>query len=104
MPIAGTAWPSEDLSSLDLVAQLRDPGLTPATNAIRHELAERFFEALDQLEDDDREILVLRHVEQLSNSEAADVLGLTPPAAGMRHLRALRRLRVILAEPPSQSG
>ncbi|MGQ0636379.1 MAG: sigma-70 family RNA polymerase sigma factor [Planctomycetaceae bacterium] len=91
-----------DRSSLELAAQLRDPELTPAANALRKELHDRFLEALDRLEEDDREILVMRHIEQLSNSEAAEILGMTPPAAGMRYLRALRRMRQILGEAPSE--
>jgi RNA polymerase sigma-70 factor (ECF subfamily) len=87
-----------DQSSLDLLAQLRDQELTPAAATIRRELEQRFLAAVEQLDDEDREIVLLRHVEHLSNSEAADLLGLTPPAAGMRHLRALRRLRTILGE------
>jgi len=88
-------------SSLDLAAQLRDQELTPAAAAIRKELAGRFLAALDQLEEPDREIILLRHVEQMGNSEAAEALGLAPAAAGMRYLRALRRLRTLLGEPPS---
>lgn len=88
-----------DRSSLELAAQLRDPELTPAATALRNELHQRFLDALDRMEEDDREILVMRHVEQLSNTDAARILGLTPPAAGMRHLRALRRMREILGEP-----
>lgn len=91
-----------DRSSLELAAQLRDPEQTPAANALRKELHDRFLAALDRLEEDDREILVMRHVEQLSNSEAADILGLSPAAAGMRHLRALRRMREILGEASCQ--
>jgi|SRR5579863_6390849 len=87
-----------DKSSLELMAQLRDPELTPAAATLRKELHERFVEAIDQLEDEDREILLMRHFEQLSNSEAAELLGLSQPAAGMRHLRALRRLREVLGE------
>lgn len=83
-------------SSLDLAAQLIDRELTPATAAIRQELAKRFREALTELDEDDREIILMRHFEQLSNQEAADALGLSEAAAGMRHLRALRRLRTIL--------
>ena len=94
----------EDQSSLDLAAQLRDPALTPAAEALRHELQGRFRAALARLEDDDREIILLRHFEQLSNSEAAQALGLSEAAAGMRHLRALRRLRSLLAEAPSSNG
>ena len=87
-----------DKSSLELMAQLRDPELTPAAATLRKELHERFVEAIDRLEDEDREILVMRHFEQLTNSQAADLLGLSQPAAGMRHLRALRRLREVLGE------
>jgi RNA polymerase sigma-70 factor (ECF subfamily) len=88
-------------SSLDLAAQLRDSELTPAAATIQKELGLRFLSALDQLDDEDAEIVLMRHHEQLTNSEAAQALGLSPAAAGMRHLRALRRLRVILGERPS---
>jgi RNA polymerase sigma-70 factor (ECF subfamily) len=87
-----------DQSSLALAAQLRDPELTPAAATLRKELHQRFVEAIDRLEDEDREILLMRHFEQLTNSEAAELLGLSQPAAGMRHLRALRRLREVLGE------
>jgi RNA polymerase sigma-70 factor (ECF subfamily) len=87
-----------DKSSLELAAQLRDPELTPAAATLRKELHERFVEAIDRLEDEDREILLMRHFEQLTNSETAELLGLSQPAAGMRHLRALRRLREVLGE------
>jgi RNA polymerase sigma-70 factor (ECF subfamily) len=93
-----------DRSSFDLAAQLADHELTPAAANIRRELEQRFLGALDQLDDEDREIIWLRHFDQLGNSEAAQVLGLSPPAAGMRHLRALRRLRAILGETPSQNA
>jgi RNA polymerase sigma-70 factor (ECF subfamily) len=91
----------QDQSSLDLAAQLRDQALTPAAEAIRSELQRRFQQALAQLDSDDREIILLRHFEQSSNSEAARILGLSEAAAGMRHLRALRRLRAVLGESPS---
>jgi RNA polymerase sigma-70 factor (ECF subfamily) len=88
-------------SSLDLAAQLRDNELTPAAATIRKELERRFLAALDQMEEEDAEIVLMRHFEQLSNTEAAQALGLSPAAAGMRHLRAIRRLRAILGEQPS---
>jgi RNA polymerase sigma-70 factor, ECF subfamily len=93
-----------DRSALDLAAQLRDPGLTPAAAALRGELERRFQAVLRQLGDDDREIILLRHFEQLSNGEAATALGLSEAAAAMRHLRALRRLRALLGETPSMGG
>jgi RNA polymerase sigma-70 factor (ECF subfamily) len=85
-------------SSLDLADQLRDRDLTPAAAAVRAELQRRFHEALDRLDEVDREIILLRHFERLSAGEAARSLGLSEPAAGMRHLRALRRLRAVLDE------
>lgn len=93
-----------DASSLDIGAVLPDHELTPAAAALRGELQKRFQAALQQLNPDDREVLVMRHYEQLSNGEVARVLGLSEPAAGMRHLRALRRLRAILGEPFSSGG
>jgi RNA polymerase sigma-70 factor, ECF subfamily len=93
-----------DCSSLDLAAQLRDQGPTPAAEAIRHELIERFNAALEELGDDDREIVLLRHFEHLTSAEAARHIGLSEPAAGMRYLRALRRLRVILGTRPGREG
>lgn len=85
-------------SSIELAAQFRDPQLTPAAHALRAELREQFLVALDHMDEGDREILMMRHFEQLSNSETAELLGLSEPAAGMRHLRALRRLREILGD------
>jgi RNA polymerase sigma-70 factor, ECF subfamily len=93
-----------DQSGFDLIGQLADHELTPAAATIRKELEARFLIALDQLEDEDREILLMRHFEQLGNTEVADALGLSPAAAGMRHLRALRKLRTVFDDRPSTSG
>jgi RNA polymerase sigma-70 factor (ECF subfamily) len=101
-PIAAAAY--LDRSSIALAAELRDQGLTPAAEALRQELQRRFLAALEQLDGDDREVVLMRHFEQLSNQDVAQALGLSEPAAGMRHLRAIRRLRAVLAEPPSQKG
>ena len=89
----------DDRSSLDLAAQLRDPELTPAAAATQRELARRVEAAIANLEDEDCEVIVMRHYEQLSNQEVAMALGLTEPAAGMRYLRAIRRLRKLLDTP-----
>jgi len=87
-----------DRSSLDLAAQLPDQELTPAAASIRKELEQRFLEALDQLPEIDREIIVMRHVEHLGNSEVAVALELSEAAAGMRYLRAIRRLKSVLTD------
>lgn len=99
-----TAPQFSDQSGLDLMGQLADQELTPAAASIRKELEARFVLALDQLEEEDREIVMMRHFEQLGNSEVAEVLGLSAAAAGMRHLRALRKLRAILGDRPSLTG
>ena len=86
----------QDHSQADLIGQLADRELTPAAAATWHELERRFAAAVEQLDEDDRKIVLLRHFEHLSTAEAAAVLGLAKPAAGMRYLRAMRRLRVLL--------
>jgi RNA polymerase sigma-70 factor (ECF subfamily) len=83
-------------SQADLIGQLADRELTPAATATWRELERRFAAAVDELDADDRTIVLLRHFEHLSTAEAATALGLSKPAAGMRYLRAMRRLRVLL--------
>lgn len=85
-----------DQSSLDIVGQLCDPGITPAAAATQRELARHVETAIARLGDTDRDIILMRHYEQLSNGEIAAALGLTEPAASMRYLRAIRRLRELL--------
>src|SRR5690606_21906585 len=91
-----------DRSSLDLAAQLCDMELTPVAQALKQELERRFWSAIDELDEQDREIILMRHQEQLGNSEVAEILGLSQPAAGMRYLRAIRRLRAVLGEVPAE--
>jgi RNA polymerase sigma-70 factor, ECF subfamily len=88
-------------SSLNPVAQAPDMNLTPAATLLKKEMAERFHQAVEQLEHDAKEIILMRHSEQLTNSEAAELLGLSEAAAGMRYIRALRQLRPLLCETPS---
>jgi RNA polymerase sigma-70 factor (ECF subfamily) len=94
----------ENHSSPDYAARLVDPEPTPAAASLRKELEGRFLLALEQLEEGDRDLLLMRHFEGLTNGEVAELLGLSPSAAGMRHLRALRRLRVVLGEAGSGDG
>ena len=63
---------------------------------MQQELERRLHDAIARLEEDDREIILLRHFEQLSNQEVALLHGLSEPAASMQHLRALRKLRQLL--------
>ena len=87
-----------DHSTMELAVQLRDPGLTPAAAATQRELADQVESVIELLSDQDRDIILMRHYEHLSNLEIAEVLKLNPPAASMRYLRALRRLRELLEE------
>jgi len=100
-PIASGAS-SVDESSVDLAIQLCDPAMTPAAVATQREIATRVERAIEQLDPPDREVILMRHYEHLSNLEIAEVLNLNPPAASMRYLRAVRRLRTLLEqEQPS---
>lgn len=94
-PLHRPAW--ADQSSMELAGQLIDGERTPASEAIQQELQKRLHAAIAQLEDLDREVILMRHFEQLSNQEVAQALELTEPAASMRYLRAVRRLRDLLA-------
>src|SRR5687767_5947777 len=94
---AGRKW---DETAGALYGQLT-AGLTrPSVAAVRGEMKVRLAEALDAMDPTDREVLALRHFEQLSNGEAAQVLGIQERAAAKRYLRALGRLKEILSEMP----
>jgi RNA polymerase sigma-70 factor (ECF subfamily) len=90
------APPLPDESALDLVGRLLARGSSPSARLRREELRGRVRAALVQLPVHDRELLVLRHLEQLSTPEIAAVLGITVGAVYTRHLRALERLRGLL--------
>jgi RNA polymerase sigma-70 factor (ECF subfamily) len=85
-----------DKSSIELAGQFIDQELTPASAAIRHEMERRLHQAIADLDEDDRDIILMRHFEQMGNQEVAADLGLTEAAASMRYLRAVRRLRDLL--------
>ncbi len=90
-----------DHSTMELAAQLADRELTPAAAATWQETLRRFQAAVDNLDEDDRQVVLMRHFEQLSNQEVAQILGLSGQAASMRYLRAMRRLRALLGGEPS---
>jgi RNA polymerase sigma-70 factor (ECF subfamily) len=71
---------------------------------MRAEARLRLLEALNGMDPLDREVLALRHFEQLTPAETARVLGIKEKAAGMRYLRALKRLKEILAALPGGPG
>jgi RNA polymerase sigma-70 factor (ECF subfamily) len=81
--------------SRSLAAQLLGRLTTPSRAAIRAEIQMRIQEALNAMDPIDREILALRHFEELNNTETAAVLGIHKAAASNRYVRALRRLKEI---------
>jgi RNA polymerase sigma-70 factor (ECF subfamily) len=83
--------------SRSLAARLLGRLTTPSQAMMRAEIQIKMQDALNAIDPIDREILALRHFEELSNSEAAAVLGLHKAAASNRYVRALRRLKQILA-------
>ena len=91
-------------SSVALAALLLGRLTSPSQAAERIELQVRVQDALSTLEPLDREVLSLRHFEQLTNTETARCLGLSEAAASNRYVRALKRLRPILLQAPGVLG
>lgn len=77
---------------------------SPSHVAQRAEALAAVEEALNQLDPLDREVLALRHFEELSNNEVADMLGIQRAAASKRYVRALARLRDVLEAFPGSKG
>jgi RNA polymerase sigma-70 factor (ECF subfamily) len=98
VPIHGGATDSACLAAC-LLGNLS----SPSHAANRNEIFARLEEALDQMDPVDREVLALRHFEELSNKETASLLDIEPAAASKRYVRALARLRQILETIPGFS-
>lgn len=93
-----------EVSSAVLAAQLMGRLTTPSQAAMKAELKVRIQEALNSMEPIDREILTLRHFEQLTNSDTAMLLGIKENTACNRYIRALERLKQILQAMPGAEG
>ena len=91
-------------SSASLAQQLLAGLTSPTQAAIRAEMQVRLQEALNSMDALDREVVVLRHFEELSNVETAEVLGIETSAASKRYIRAIRRLKAILEAVPGFFG
>jgi RNA polymerase sigma-70 factor (ECF subfamily) len=87
-------------STASLAAQLLGHLTSASQAAARAERQLQLQQALNAMEPVDREIIALRHFEELSNGEAADVLGLSKGAASKRYVRALIRLQAALESVP----
>jgi RNA polymerase sigma-70 factor, ECF subfamily len=89
-----------EADSASLAAQLLGKLTTPSQAAIKAETRIYVQEALNSMDPIDREVLALKHFEQLSTTEIAQVLNLSKAGAGSRYLRAIKRLREILSRIP----
>lgn len=94
------ARPGDHSSSMALTSRFVAHLTSPSQAAIRDEISVQLREALDGMSDIDREILSLRHFEELSNSEVAETLGISQKAASIRYIRAIARLKTILERIP----
>ena len=89
-----------EADSVSLAAHLLGQLTTPSQAAVKAELRLMVQDALAVLDPLDREVLALKHFEQLSTSEIAEVLGLSKAGAGSRYVRAIKRLREVLSAMP----
>jgi RNA polymerase sigma-70 factor (ECF subfamily) len=101
IPIDGGCWPQPTSSSL--AVQLSGRLTSPSEAAIREETAEQLRQVLEQMDPIDREVLALRHFEQMTNGEVAETLKIQEKAASIRYVRAVRRLKDILSQLPGFS-
>lgn len=91
-----------DESTSQLAVNVLRGDSAPSGRLLRSEMRRRLQQALLRLKPIDRELLVLRYVEQLSTSEISAVLEISVPAIKMRHLRSLRKLRELLSDPSDE--
>lgn len=87
-------------SSASIAGELAGQLTSPSQAAARIEMEGMLMAALDGMSPTDREIVALRHFEELDNGEVAEVLGLSVKAASIRYVRAIGRLRAILERSP----
>ncbi len=93
-----------EANSVSLAAHLMGAITSPSQAAVKAETRIYVQEALNSMDPLDREVLALKHFEQLSTSEIAQVLGLSKAGAGSRYLRAIKRLRKIMMQLPGFEG
>ena len=85
--------PLPDRSSALLATQLLSGSLSPSQQYLKQELRQRVQQAIDRLSDEDHEVILMRHFEEMSNNQVAEALGVSVSGATMRHGRALARLK-----------
>jgi RNA polymerase sigma-70 factor (ECF subfamily) len=96
--LRGCRYPTSTTASL--AALLADNLTSPSQAVAREEMLDQLEQVIAAMDLLDREVLALRHFEELGNSEVAEVLGIQQKAASIRYIRALKRLRAILSQTP----
>ena len=91
-------------TSISIAAQLVGSLTSPSHVAMREERQKHLRAALDGMDEIDREVLALRHFEELNNNEVAQILGIRKTAASNRYVRALKRLKQVLEADESAIG
>ena len=87
-------------TSLAMAAQLVGNATSASRAYSRVESITKLEEALNQMEPIDREVIALRHFEELTNAEVSDVLGIGVQAASKRYVRAMKRMKEIVSAIP----
>ena len=95
--------PFPEAGSEALATRLLGNVSTPSQRAMRAEVLLRLRQTLDTMDPDDREVIALRHFEQLGNADVARVLGIQESAASKRYVRAIARLKDLLARIPGMA-
>jgi RNA polymerase sigma-70 factor (ECF subfamily) len=85
-------------SSALFVRAFAGRGSSPSQHLAAVEIAERLRQALQMLSEEERDLILWRHFEQLSNREVPQLLQITDAAASKRYVRALERLRAMLVD------
>ena len=96
--------PLSDESVIELARRLVGSTSAPSARMRRDDDRQRLRTALEKLSDRDREVLVLRHLEQMPSSEIAAVLKISEATVYTRHLRAMVRLRRLLGDDTNGAG
>ncbi len=96
--------PFAEATSASVAIQLIGGFTSPSGAAARADVLGLVQSAIEQMDPIDREVLALRHFEELTNSEVAEALGIEQKAASIRYIRALRRLKEMLSQVPDLSN
>jgi RNA polymerase sigma-70 factor (ECF subfamily) len=99
--VGGCRYPQT--TSASLAAQFVGHFTSPSRAAVRAEMLGLVEQAIAAMEPLDQEVLALRHFEELTNSEVAEVLGIQQKAASIRYVRALKRLKAVMSQLPGFS-